>query len=264
MRFELVQFLAPSHAADVKPTAVLTVNPDSHLVHVVAGCARVRIGAVADVIGPDTVLSIPQMTPYVVTKLPGRELSMINFHYHLAVSSGAPLYHRLALPVLFMPDRLPLIHRQLKQWYQRWSTGDDADMVEITGRLCGLVSRYLRHFGQVRPGRHTDNEMDQLRYMLDSRIAQPYDARQYADRVQLSISQMNRRFRAAFGVSPKRYWQQARLAAVQDMLANTQTGIADIARRCGYEGPQNFSRWFRALTGLSPRAWRDHHHKTVL
>jgi AraC-like DNA-binding protein len=42
----------------------------------------------------------------------------------------------------------------------------------------------------------------------------------------------------------------------EDLLASTESGVATIARRVGYESEEAFSRAFKRAHGLSPSHWR--------
>lgn len=50
--------------------------------------------------------------------------------------------------------------------------------------------------------------------------------------------------------------QQARLAIARDLMADPDLNIADIAFAAGYENATHFSRTFKRLTGMTPRAFR--------
>lgn len=75
----------------------------------------------------------------------------------------------------------------------------------------------------------------------------------------LSASRLAHLFRDEVGTSPARFVEAARMAAAQDLLTRSATGIAAVGRDVGYEDPLHFSARFRALTGLSPRAYRSRH-----
>jgi AraC-like DNA-binding protein len=42
----------------------------------------------------------------------------------------------------------------------------------------------------------------------------------------------------------------------EDLLANTDSGVAAAARRVGYDSEEAFSRAFKRVHGLSPSHWR--------
>ncbi len=84
----------------------------------------------------------------------------------------------------------------------------------------------------------------------------PFEATRLANTVHLSISQMNRRFRRTWGVSPKEFWMRHRLAKAQEHLRESNEKIQSIAGLLGFCDAYYFSKWFTQHTGMSPRRFR--------
>ncbi len=81
--------------------------------------------------------------------------------------------------------------------------------------------------------------------------------REYAHRVNMSLSTFIRRFRAHTGLPPQRYIVRLRMGHARELLASSQMPVTDVARIVGYDNPLYFSRMFKKETGLSPRAYRQ-------
>jgi AraC-like DNA-binding protein len=80
-----------------------------------------------------------------------------------------------------------------------------------------------------------------------------------ASRVAVSRSSLDERFRTQLGRSPIRYLAEWRMHIAEELLATTDTGVATIARRVGYDSEEAFSRAFKRARGLSPSHWRAAH-----
>jgi AraC-like DNA-binding protein len=67
-------------------------------------------------------------------------------------------------------------------------------------------------------------------------------------------------FRAAFtratGTSPRRYLEESRVEQAARALVETDRTVTEIAHAVGYDDPYHFSRVFRRVNGVSPRAYR--------
>ncbi|QGZ29397.1 AraC family transcriptional regulator [Stutzerimonas stutzeri] len=72
----------------------------------------------------------------------------------------------------------------------------------------------------------------------------------------LSVAQLERLCKRIFRLTPRQMIHKARLDAAIELLGGTLP-ITEIALRCGYADHSAFSRQFRALTGLSPSAYRN-------
>ena len=77
-----------------------------------------------------------------------------------------------------------------------------------------------------------------------------------AESASVSRSLLDERFRQVLGRSPIRYLTEWRMHIAQELLASTDNGVAQIARRVGYDSEEAFSRAFKRRHGSSPTAWR--------
>lgn len=72
----------------------------------------------------------------------------------------------------------------------------------------------------------------------------------------LSVAQLERLCKRIFRLTPRQMIHKARLDSATTLLNGDQP-ITEIALSCGYADHSAFSRQFRALTGLSPSAYRN-------
>lgn len=71
-----------------------------------------------------------------------------------------------------------------------------------------------------------------------------------------SRSLLDDRFRQVLGRSPIRYLTEWRMHVAEELLASTDLGVAQIARRVGYDSEEAFSRAFKRTHGRAPAHWR--------
>ena len=72
----------------------------------------------------------------------------------------------------------------------------------------------------------------------------------------LSISQLDRRFKHFFQLTPQQFLLRVRINAACQLLASTDRGILEIALRVGSYDQSCFTKQFRRQTGLTPAAYR--------
>ena len=77
-----------------------------------------------------------------------------------------------------------------------------------------------------------------------------------AERLRISPRSLNRRFKAATGLSPGAYLQQQRLNDARDLLRTSNLSIAEVAARVGYTDAGYFCRLFREAMKQTPRDYR--------
>ncbi|MEM7143630.1 MAG: AraC family transcriptional regulator [Verrucomicrobiota bacterium] len=82
---------------------------------------------------------------------------------------------------------------------------------------------------------------------------------QLAKMAGLSVSQFERRFRQAFGTSPRQYLLRIRVEAAARRLAETEQTVSEIALDCGFADHAHFSRRFRKIMQVTPTAYRATH-----
>lgn len=80
-------------------------------------------------------------------------------------------------------------------------------------------------------------------------IETPLPLPRIAARCGLSLSNLERLFRAEAGMSPGRYFQMLRLARAQDLAAGTDLDLREIALRCGYANASALGKAFRRAHG---------------
>jgi AraC family transcriptional regulator, glycine betaine-responsive activator len=78
-----------------------------------------------------------------------------------------------------------------------------------------------------------------------------------AARLGLSTRRLERLFGRTFGMPPKRYYDLIRLHRARKLLVETDLPVTEVALRCGYLSPTQFSACFRKRFGLSPRRQRQ-------
>jgi AraC-like DNA-binding protein len=72
----------------------------------------------------------------------------------------------------------------------------------------------------------------------------------------ISKSRLKSIFKQQTGVTCAEYLSQRRIELARTLLAGGQGSIGEIAARLGFSCPNSFSRWFRRVTGDSPRQFR--------
>lgn len=138
----------------------------------------------------------------------------------------------------------------------------------------GEVARWKTHFmmdlwqlyqverrqNRLKERRFTeDARMAEAAALLEERAEEEIRLQELAQRLALSPVQLTRRFREAFQETPSGYLKRVRLKKAQNLLADSNLTLNQIAERCGYENGFYLSRVFSKTLGISPSEYRRRH-----
>ncbi len=99
--------------------------------------------------------------------------------------------------------------------------------------------------------------LDVRKHILASMAEENFGPEWLASKLSISRSQLDRKIKALTGYSTSLYLRRLRLEEARNWLENSSDRISDIAYRCGYQKPSNFSRDFKKTFDISPSELRD-------
>jgi AraC family transcriptional regulator, glycine betaine-responsive activator len=92
--------------------------------------------------------------------------------------------------------------------------------------------------------------------LIEGSVDAPLAATEVADKVGISVRQLERLFRQHLDTTPGAFSASVRLGRARALLRQTAMPITDVAVACGYDSASHFSTAFRARFGHAPRAER--------
>ena len=92
--------------------------------------------------------------------------------------------------------------------------------------------------------------------LIDDGFSGPIEIGQIAKQVGLSVSQLNRRFRTVYQMSPSEYLQRVRVHEASRLLADTDWPISEVALDTGFYDQAHLTRTFRRWMGMTPSGFR--------
>ncbi len=116
--------------------------------------------------------------------------------------------------------------------------------------LLALLAGQGRHEGRGSP-------IALVQAHLRLHLAAPVSVPELAAMAGFSPSHFSARFRAVTGFSVVEYVKRLRMARARQLLITTELSVSEVASDVGYDDPFYFSRQFSAVTGLSPRLYRQ-------
>lgn len=118
--------------------------------------------------------------------------------------------------------------------------------------IAGVMHRLDHDDLQDRP----PNRLQTATELIGERFSGPLEVSEIARAVGLSVSQLNRRFRATFQMSPSEYLQRVRVHEASRLLSESQRAISDVALETGFYDQAHLTRMFRKWMGMTPTDFR--------
>lgn len=121
------------------------------------------------------------------------------------------------------------------------------------------VHRILYKIAEVRDSRITQTippDMTRLQHHLESLVYEQPAMDDVAKAMGLSVSNMNRKFRKYFGVSPYQYLMEQKLHTAELLLLHTVKPVKEIAMDLKFADEFYFSNVFRKRRGTPPGIYR--------
>lgn len=128
------------------------------------------------------------------------------------------------------------------------------------GQVIGVVGVY-KFIDHVSDNPNWFGHFTKVIDYIHSRYASKLSIGELAKLSRLSESQLTRRFRKLFGVSPHEYILRVRVDAARTLLEETNRTISDIALEVGFTDHSHFIRSFKQLRGITPTQYRKRHHE---
>lgn len=138
----------------------------------------------------------------------------------------------------------------------RWYVSSKTPLHGPTGEIIGIVGVMYPIATPEEQGAYFQ-ELAPIVAHIESHFREVVSMEDMAERIGLSSTHFNRRFRQLLRISPTEYLLSLRVQEAQRLLTTTSQSIAEIALEVGFYDQSHFAKRFRRVTGLSPRQYRS-------
>ncbi|WP_158796103.1 helix-turn-helix transcriptional regulator [Pedobacter sp. L105] len=97
-----------------------------------------------------------------------------------------------------------------------------------------------------------DRHLDDLVHL---RVTEMMEIKDFAETLHIHPTHLSNTIKELCGTSPCGLYQPKILRVAQELLADTNFSIHETALRLSFE-PSQFTKWFKQLTGITPKAYR--------
>lgn len=131
------------------------------------------------------------------------------------------------------------------------------ELAELYG---GIIVAYLKREVKSLLQQLDEDEyrcrLENLWNILAEQLEQPWDLKQMASLVSMSVPSLIRHVRAAYRTTPGQFLGRMRLKHAAELLLSSRMPIGMIALKTGYENPTSFAAAFKREFQYSPREYR--------
>ena len=156
----------------------------------------------------------------------------------------------------------------IEKIYKLNTRGDSADMLEVRGNMCFLLSHMIRKYTVMQLGDtvysgHVNklNRVNETINYMNNNYDKPLSTKALAATVHLSEGYFCQIFKEVTGKTAMEYLNGLRVDKAEKMLKKTEMAVTEIAYCCGFEDANYFSRIYKKYKGVSPLNTRHNSDK---
>jgi LacI family transcriptional regulator len=155
-------------------------------------------------------------------------------------------------PLTYVDQNEEGVATQAAQYLDRLMSGETSEVKTIVVPSGGVVPLESTDTVAV-----DDREVAHAVEFIRAHIAEPVNIKDLSRHFSIARRTIERRFRAAMGISLHDFQVRERIERAQDLLrAQPPLAIAEVARRCGFSSAARLNLVFRNREGTMPAEWR--------
>ncbi len=137
-----------------------------------------------------------------------------------------------------------------------WCLTQKLPLYDRAGHIIGLACLSIDLIDPSRE-RYVDQHFADMIDFVRNHLAEGIRVEEMSQMARLSVSQLERRMRKIFQLTPGQFILKTRIELATHLLQHTSLSIADIALQVGFCDQSALTRPFKLITGVTPRQYRE-------
>ena len=137
-----------------------------------------------------------------------------------------------------------------------WHQTSKVPLYDSKGNCLGVagIMIYVDHAGE---SSIVDKQMQKVMHFINVHYGHSLEVSELSRVANLSMSQLERRFRKTFNQTPSKFLIRYRLTRASHELIQNDSSMSEIALNSGFFDHSHFSREFKKVYGVSPTKYRN-------
>ncbi|MFC4810386.1 helix-turn-helix transcriptional regulator [Paenibacillus sp. GCM10023250] len=225
------------------------------------GACRLRIGGKDYCARQGEALFVPPNALHDLVKDSDEPAAFLTWHFTLTIADCIDALQWFQLPPTFRlpePERFEAIFQRYRQCAEQPRSLADS---LSTGAKAQELAAILIESALARPEvRLKAVYADAFTAILNELLEAPearIDLAGLGERYHMHPTYISNQFKRIFSITPMQLQLRLRLCKAKQLLETEKRPIAEIAKLTGYEDADDFSRFFKSKTGVSPLKYRN-------
>lgn len=228
-------------------------------IYCLAGRGKAEVGGRHHALGAGDLIVLPARAPHRYFADPGVPWTIFWFHIsgNRAQDHAAALGLDVTHPVLHTPATDDL-QRAFEEILRHALDGfTDAGMLAVATGFIRMVGMFgLGARSRNERVRNSGKRLAEVVDAIQQDLLHPWTVGAMAEKAAMSAAHFSERFKEQTAMSPMAYVIHLRMQRAAGLLQWSEASVAEVATRVGYDDAYYFSRLFRSVFGVSPRAYR--------
>lgn len=236
-----------------------------------------EINQVSYHINPGELLFIPsgEMHKLIAPSTGRRFILLFDISFIMKLKGSSSIQALMVHPLYMTRDTYPKIYNDIYQILLRiteeYFSENEYSELTIYSSLLDLCTKLIYNhineeelFPNVRPSRQKEyvKKFNDLLDYIDAHYAEDLSLETMANRISFSKFHFSRLFKQYTDLTFNEYLNYRRLKAAEDLLANPNLPIIEVALRSGYASISTFNRLFKQAKHCTPSEYRAKNSKT--
>jgi len=119
------------------------------------------------------------------------------------------------------------------------------------------ASRFVSRGREDLNGKMAPELVARIKQLMQESCGHADSIEHLCENLEIPYHTLRKLFRRVEGISLVEYWQRCRLQKAEELLANEDKYIFEVANEMGFSSDGNFTNWFKKQKGITPKAYRQ-------